>query len=491
MSAMDLFLVSFCSGLREAYCLEGGCCLDLRFQKDFKNSDAESNPDAKLDFAAYCQEKKPLPDSISCAPSCYLKSLIDNYLKPNSGDGAEKRSYKERSFARLCSLLIWVFKDAKHTSANDMGIIRIRQNALLVPLCFLPFVSVVCHKILNLDFNKNRKFPCLTDQCDNDYRKTRPRHSLMGYSAVIPKRSSAKAKKDVEETDINHADLWKRFLPSVTADDNSFPSQFFQFTKMSASDAKHLKVHNDCCEGRYISILSHYVHLLLEAVRSDYPNKKNMYSVHFDNLVSTIWASTMFPWMITQKPAEPEVYQTNVPFRRDFEKLRCQIVPYLYDDINPKAPSGRSDAYDDAERFALSFVEEIQAFIKKQILNVSSKCQAQAAERNCYVRCSQKAIVLLMLLFSLPWVQFHTGILALSFLLAACAFLLVHILLVAYFIWQNISSPQTNTFSEMIRESTEAFFLHRWATVRFCFDCDALLRHQLIAAAQARVKIYI
>jgi hypothetical protein len=477
MSAIDMFLVSFCSGLREAYCLEGGCCLDLKFQKDFRALDSDSQPEAKLDFAAHCKQKKPLPDSISCDPSYYLKSLIDNFLKPNSADAAEKRSYKERAFARLCSLLIWVFKDAKHTSADDSGIIRIRQNALLVPLCFLPLVSVVCHKMLNLDVNKNRKFPCLTDQNGSDNRKTRPRHSLMGYSAVTPKISSSNPNNDMGEFDTSHADLWKKFLPSAVADDNCFPSQFFHFTKMSQADAKYWKEHNDYGEGRYISLLSHYVHLLLEAVRADYPNKKNMYSIHFDNLISTIWASTMFPWMITQKPAEPEVDQRNIPFRRDFEKLHCQIVPYLYDDMNPKAPC-KQMPFDDPERFSLSFTDEIQTFIKKQILIVLRKCQAQASERKCYARCSQKTIGLLILLFSLPWIQFHMGNIALCCFLAAGAYLLADILLVAYFLWQNLSAPQTYTFSQMIRQSTDAFFLHRWATVRSCFTCDFMIIYQ-------------
>jgi hypothetical protein len=474
ISAMDLFLMCFCSGLREAYCLENGCPLVLKFQKDTPSG---STIDVQFDFAAHYSQKKPLPDSISCDPSLYLKPFIDMFLKPVSNDNLELRSYKERAFARLCSLLIWVFKNAKHTTADDSGILSIRQNAMLVPLCFLPFVSVVCHKMLSIDAQSGRIFPCLTDQSDN--RKaphTRPRHSLMGYSAVIPKRPDAKVKKDADDSDgILDTDIWKRFLPSVASDDSSFPPQFFQFTKMSPANAKYWRQHNDYPEGRYISILSHYVHLLLEAVKTDYPNKKSMYSVHFDNLICTIWASTMFPWMITQKPAVPEIDQMNTPFRRDFEKIRCQTVPYLYDDLNPKNPwdpknsSNQIETYDYPERFSLSFGEEICEFFKKQLLNISFQCQTQAAKRNCRAQCSRLVILLLMLFFTLPWMG-RFGSAAFYCILAICALLSAYILIVVYFLWQNSSAPQANTFSQMIRESTDAFFLHRWATVRACVE---------------------
>jgi hypothetical protein len=476
ISAMDLFLLCFCSGLKEAYCLDGGCNLVLKFQKDTKSG---STPDVQFDFAAHFSQKKPLPDSISCDPSLYLKPFIDNFLKPDVSDSTEVRSYKERAFARLCSLLIWVFKNAKHATADDSGVLSIRQNALLVPLCFLPFVSVVCHKMLSIDARSSRNFPCLTDQSDSDNRKppyTRPRHSLMGYSAVVPKRPDAKVQKDADESDsILDTDVWKRFLPSVTSDDSSFPPQFFHFTKMSPANAKYWRQHNDYPEGRYISILSHYVHLLLEAVRADYPNKKNMYSVHFDNLICTIWASTMFPWMITQKRAEPEIGRMNTPFRRDFEKIRCQTVPYLYDDLNPKNPwdpknsSNQIETYDYPERFSLSFGDEIYEFFKKQILNISFECETQAAKRNCGAQCSRLVILLLMLFFTLPWMG-RFGSAAFYCILAICALLSAYILIVAYFLWQNSSRPQANTFSHMIRESTDAFFLHRWATVRACVE---------------------
>jgi len=89
-----------------------------------------------------------------------------------------------------------------------------------------------------------------------------------------------------------------------------------------------------------------------------------MYSVHFDNLISTIWASTMFPWLITQKAAVPD-YQhgfnhPNVPFRRDVANLRCQNVPYLYENSESTKPN-QNDSYDDAEYYALSVADKLSA----------------------------------------------------------------------------------------------------------------------------------
>ncbi len=484
MSAIDLFLISFCSGLREAYCSDGGCCLDLLYQKDFKpTSDLErENPryeaDQKLNFEEYCNKMRPLPDSISCYPSQYLKSLVDQKLKPATGDSLEKRAFKERTLSRLYSLLLWVFKDAKHTSTSADGgkdIMIIRRNALLVPLCFLPFVSVVCHKILNVKADPaNSKLPCHTDQRDD--RRVRPVHSLMGYAPVIPKRPQVTPNKDAEESDNSDVGLWKKFLP-ILADDNCFPSQYFHFTKMSQSDGKNWK-RDDHAEGRYVSLLSHYVHLLLEAVMVDYPNKKKMYSVHLDNQVCNLWASTMFPWLITQQTPVPEYLHTFdapiSPFRRNFEDIRCQKVPYLYDDSdlpNPAAPINQSDAHDEAERFALPLLDGIYEHVQKLVLRCSFKCRAHAAKPGCQAECSLWAILLLVAFFvNLFFVRPYIGDLAvvLFFLMGGFA---CYLSFVVYILWCTMSAPQCHTFSEMTRESTDAFFLHRWATVRVYCIC--------------------
>ena len=465
MSAIDLFLLCFCSGLREAYCMENGCTLDLKFQVEFKadkNNPEKKNHDTKdLEYEEFEKQKKPLPDSIECEPSAYLKILIDNHLKPDSSDSPERRVYKERAFARLCSLLLWVFKDARHNPGDKPWIIR--QNALLVPICFLPFVSVVCHKLLNYySPNQNKAFPCLTDQ--NDTRKTRPKHSLIGYVAVIPKRPSTKPQKDIEEeAESRHDDsnIWQRFLPRG-ADDNSF----FHFTKMSQD--RSWKLHSDLPEGRYVSLLSHYVHLLLEEARNGYPKKKSMYSVHFDNLISTIWASTMFPWLITQKAAVPD-YQhgfnhPNVPFRRDVANLRCQNVPYLYENSESTKPN-QNDSYDDAEYYALSVADKLSELLNSFQLNFSAYCLAAAAKMT-HADISLRAILILVTFFPLPWIHYYAGEIAFYITLAISTIFLGFHLLVAYFFWRNISTPQANTFAEMVHDSTDNFFLHRWATVR-------------------------
>jgi len=472
MSAMDLFILCFCSGLREAYCMENGCVLEMNFHVELEPKTDKLNPeipktkDLPLVYEEFLKQKKPLPDSVSCEPSAYLKTLIDNHLKPDSSDSPERRVYKERAFARLCSLLIWVFKDAKHNPDEKKPWI-IRQNALLVPLCFLPFVSVVCHKILNYHApNQNKAFPCLTDQ--NDNRKSRPKHSLIGYIAVIPQRPSDKPNKDIEQESVSSHDdpsIWQRFLPRG-ADDNSF---FFHFTKMSQD--RSWKVHSDLPEGRYVSLLSHYVHLLLEEAKNGYPKKKSMYSVHFDNLITTIWASTMFPWLITQKSAVPD-YQRgnddpNVPFRRDFANLRCQNVPYLYDASESSKPIQKV-SYDDAECFALSFREKILDLLNKFQLKFSAYCQAAAAKMS-HADISLRAILLLVTFFSLPWTHYYAGEVAFYIALAVTAIFSGFYLLVAYFLWRNISAPEASTFADMVHSSTSAFFLHRWATVRSYF----------------------
>ena len=477
LSATDLFLVSFCSGLREAYCSGAGCCLDLLYQKDFKPITDLEDPRYEiktLNFEEYCKKKRPLPDSLSSYPSQYLKVLVDQKLKPATGDSLEKRAYKERTLSRLYSLLLWIFKDAKHTSTSTDGgreITIIRQNALLVPLCFLPFVSVVCHKMMNVKATPaaNPKLPCHTDQ--QDARQVRPPHSLMGYVAVTPKRVQVVHNKEAVEPDHSDVGLWKKFLPNV-ADDNCFPSQFFYFTKMSQSDGKNWK-RDDYAEGRYVSLLSHYVHLLLEAVMSDYSNKKNMYSVHLDNLVCNLWASTMFPWLITQQTPVPEYLQTfdapMSPFRRKFEDIRSQKVPYLYDDsddVNPRAPINQSDAYDEAERFALPFLDGIYEYVQKLVLYCSVKCRAHAAKPGCHAECSLWAILLLVAFFvNLFFVLPYIGDLAV-FLFCVIALFACYLSLVVYMLTCTMSAPRCHSFSEMTRESTDAFFLHRWATVR-------------------------
>jgi hypothetical protein len=485
LSAADLFLVCFCAGLRDAYCSGTGNqlnnTLELNFHRDLKSQkDATKSedlpkylPDVPLNFKQYCDQMKPLPDSISCGPSRFLKGFVDTFLKPDSSDKPETRLHKERAFARMCSLLIFVFKDANHTLTNDeKSMLQIRQNALLVPLCFLPCVSVVCHKMLYPDNNKNQKFPSqiLTHTEQSDSRRARPYHSLLGYVAVTPPMPGVQRNRDSEESETDREmfcdGLWKKFLPMVT-DDNHFPSQFGQFTKMSLSDGRSFKL-SDCSEGRYVSLLSHYVHMFLEAVRADYPNRKNMYSVHLDNLVSTIWAATMFPWLITQKVPAPSYQNTsdlaNVPFRRDFENLRCQAVPYLYDDSNPKkAPNNQLDAFDDAERCSLSISDEIYDSCAKQMSKLINYVQAQAAKPKCQSEFSLYAILLLVSFFGLPWIHNST---LLYLCMAILTVLSAHVSVVFYYVWHLRSLPHSRSLSQMTRESTEAFFLHRWATVR-------------------------
>ncbi len=244
---MDLFLVCFCTGLREAYhCVDVDNCnsLQLSVQKFFKLPPTKDEPKrgelrfVPFDYKQYCDKMMPLPDAISCAATVYLKQLCDNMLKPDSNDEVEKRIFKERSFARLCSLLVFLFKVANSSSKDD-DTLQIRQNALLAPLCFLPLVSVVCHKILNAEHNKNQKFLCHTDQSDT--RVSRPFHSLVGYIASIPSRSQANPSKDGDDSETDRENLWNRFLPSVTD-----PNQLQLFSKLPPAD-KRL----DCAEGRY------------------------------------------------------------------------------------------------------------------------------------------------------------------------------------------------------------------------------------------------
>ena len=468
LSAIDLHLVCFSLGLRETY-YTGNCCLELRYQRDVKlPKPHKSNPDPSVDFKQFCDQMKPLPDSISCDPSVYLKPVVDVWLKPDSNDTPELRTLKERAFARLCSLLIFVFKEAKHTSLSDEKI-NVQQNALLVPLCFLPFVSIVCHKILPWDCGNNQKILSHTNQLDTR-QEWRPVHSLVGYVPVIPSLSQVQPSKDSEETEPDPESLWKKFLPQVT-DDNCFPSQFHHFTKISPSDGRSVKL-NESSEGRYVSLLSHYVHVLLDAVRADYTTKHTMYSIHLDNLVSTIWSATMFPWVITQKPAVPSYQNTdvhaNVPFRRDFDKLHCMNKQYLYDEYkNYDDPdslfSSQVDNFNDEERFALPLISELCEFFMNLKSDLSLKFQAQAAKPTCPSNCSKFGIVLLVLFFLLPWAQNNFIFYFMTIVLVVLSALLS---VFVYFMWRMRLAPQANSFSQLTRESTEAFFLHRWATVR-------------------------
>jgi hypothetical protein len=410
-----------------------------------------------------------------------LKVLIDNHLKPETRDSVESKAYKERALSRLCSLLLWVFKESRHSSSKDdeRSSENIRRNALLVPLCFLPLVSVVCHKILHIDKDKSLlSFLCFTKQ--HDKRIARPRHSLLGYVADTPSRSQLAApvdsSEDPDSIQDNPALLWKRFLPNF--EKGHHPSPVFCFTKMLPSDG-NWKQHSDCPHGRYVSILSHYVHLLLDAVRADYPNKKNMYSLHLDNLVTTLWASCMFPWLATQNAAVPDngmLNLKNIPFRRDFEQLHCldiadnQITRYLHDphdESSSKSSSISGDAYDYAERFSLAFVDEFYELIKRCLHHFLVFCQAKAADPTCPAICSLLAVALLVGVFCWPWLLFSAGPFV-SYCLASALLFLSGLLslFVYFFLWRKAAASQSQTFSEMIRESSDAFFLHRWATVR-------------------------
>lgn len=482
LSAMDLYLVCFTLGMREAYCT-GNCSLELKYQMDLKppkplNQKSDQNVPIpspihlSIDFKQFCDQMKPLPDSISCDPSLFLKPFVDGCLKPDSKDSLEIRTFKERAFARLCSLLIFVFKEAKHASLHTSSSnekINVQQNALLVPLCFLPLVSIVCHKILPWDVDgSNQKILSHTAQLDT--RKFRPAHSLVGYVPVIPSLSQGQPSKDSEETESDVESLWKKFLPQVT-DDNCFPSQFLHFTKISLSDGRSVKL-NESSEGRYVSLLSHYVHLLLDAVRADYATKHQMYSIHLDNLVCTVWSATMFPWIISQNPAVPSYKDTdvhaNVPFRRDFDRLRCTDKLYLYDehklyDDTDSLFGSQVDNFDDEERFALPLISEFGEFFMNLMADLSLFFQAQASKPTCPSNCSKFGIVLLVLFFLLPWAQNNFIFYFLSVVLVVLSALLS---VIVYFMWRMRSVPRANSFSQLTRESTQAFFLHRWATVR-------------------------